>query len=138
MSGNIDPIYSKVGDIQWCTVATGNAATDGTGTAPVGFTADATNGGRVDRIKVRSLGTNVVTVIRCFMNNGSSAATPANNSLIGEITLAATTISQIASQPDAEFSLIVPVVLPPGYRLLFSTGTTIAAGAAITCYAGKY
>lgn len=138
MSGNIDPIYSKVGDIQWCTVATGNAATDGTGTAPVGFTADATNGGRVDRIKVRPLGTNVQTVIRCFVNNGSTAATAANNSLIGEISMPAIAVSQVAAQTDFEFALIVPAVLPPGYRLLFSTGTTIAAGVAVTCYGGKY
>lgn len=139
MAANTAPIYSKVGDIQWATLATANTAKDGTGTVGTVFTADATNGGRIERITVRALGTNVATVLRLFVNNGSTNATAGNNTLVAEITLAATTLSEVAALIDPAVGVVdFPLVLPPGYKLNATIGTTIAAGVQVTGIGGKY
>lgn len=137
---NTLPIYSFVGVINWGTLlATANTAKDGTGTVVTIFTADATNGGRVERIRIRAAGTNVATVLRIFINNGSTNATAANNSLYTEITCPATTLSEVAAQSDPGVGILdFPLVLPPGYKLNCAVGTTIAAGLYITAVGGKY
>jgi hypothetical protein len=140
MAGNASPIYSRVGDIQWGTLlTTANTAVDGTGTVVTIFSADATNGGRVERIKVRAAGTNVATVLRIFINNGLTNATPANNSLFAELTCPATTLSQVAALLDPAAGILdFPLVLPPGYKVNCTIGTTIAAGIYVTALGGKY
>ena len=138
MAANTAPIFSVLGDIEWGTTAltTQNTAKDGTGTVLTCFTADATNGGFVQRIRFRSAGTNIATVARVFINNGSSNATPANNILYDEITLAATTLSEVAAQPVYELPL--NFALPPGYKLNVTLGTTVAAGYYVSVIGGKY
>jgi hypothetical protein len=149
MAANTTPIYSKVGDIQWGAadgdggaagpLKTANTAKDGTGTVLTIFTADADNGGRVDRISARSVGTNVATVLRVFVNNGETNATVANNTLITELTLPATNLSEVAQFTDQTISgTPFPLVLPPGYKLLVTLGTTVAGGYSVTAYGGKY
>ena len=141
MAANTSPIYSKVGDIQFVTLLAAAAATDGT-TATLLFAADATNGGRVDRIIVKALGTNVASVLRIFVNNGGAVGTATNNTLVAEANLVATTASAVAAitpviipgSGDTTF----PMVLPPGYRLYAALGTTVAAGYAIAAIGGKY
>lgn len=146
MAANTSPIYSLLGDVQWGTVATANTAKDGTGTVVTIFTADATNGGRVERVRFRALGTNVATVARIFVNNGSTNATATNNTLYAEITLPATTLSEVAALVLQEIpnplNIIdmsgFPLVLPPGYKLNVTIGTTVSAGYAVTAVGGKY
>lgn len=149
MPGNTTPIYSRVGDIQWGAadgdggtagpLKTANTAKDGTGTTLTIFTADATNGGRVDRISARAAGTNAATVLRIFVNNGSASSTVANNTLVTEVTCPATTLSEVAALADVTISgTPFPLVLPPGYKLLAAIGTTVAAGLRVTAYGGKY
>ena len=90
MTANIDPIYSKLADIQWTTIASAasaNTALDGTGTVYTAFTADATNGGFIQRMRIKAPSTSTATVLRVFVNNGSTNATAANNSLIDELTI---------------------------------------------------
>ena len=69
---NNNPIFSRVGDIQGGAVLT-TAAADYTGISinniPV-FTADATNGGFVQRLRFKAIGTNVATVARIYINVG--------------------------------------------------------------------
>jgi hypothetical protein len=136
MAGNTAPIWSRVADDQWITLATANTALDGTGTVAVVFTADATNGGYASVINLEHLGTNIATVLRIFENNGSTNTTAANNILRYEITMPANTLSQVA----ASIPQIITVnrALPPGYRFLATVGTTIAAGIAASVSAGKY
>jgi hypothetical protein len=109
--------------------------TSGTLYGPL-ITADATDGSRVDYVKTRALGTNVQTVIRIWINNGSSTTTAANNSLFMERTLSATTVSETAEQLET----IVPlnISLPPGYRLYATFGTAVAAGFHLTVFGGDY
>jgi hypothetical protein len=143
MAANTSPIYSKIGDIQWGAVlTTANTALDGTGTVSTIFTADATNGGRVEKVRIRHLGTNVTTVLRIFINNGSTNTTATNNALWTEITIASNTLSQVAASTNYELPSgtdpSFPLVLPIGYKLLATIGTTVAAGLAVIAAGGKY
>src|SRR3972149_272753 len=105
MAANTSPIYTLLADIQWGSadgnggaagpLKTANTAKDGTGTVLTVFTADATNGGYVQKIRFRAAGTNAATVGRVFINNGSANSTLANNILYDEITLSATTLSEV-------------------------------------------
>jgi len=138
MAANTSPIFTLAPDIQWgaAAITTANTAKDGTGTVVTVFTADATNGGFVNRLIARAIGTNVATVLRVFLNNGSSAATPANNVLVAEMTLPATTVSEVAAQPAYELPL--NMALPAGYKLNCTIGTTVAAGYMLSVIGGKY
>lgn len=105
MAQNTAPIYGLVPRVSWGTTAltAANTAKDGTGTTLSVFTADATDGSFVQRIRFRPAGTNIATVCRVFINNGSSSATAANNILWDEITLSATTLSEVASSRPTSF-----------------------------------
>jgi len=136
MTANVNPIYSRTPDVQWSEVATANTAKDGTGTVVTVFTADATEGGRVEKLKIRAKGTNTATALRVWINNGSSNATPANNTLYTEATIAATTLSEVAALVDNE--IILSLALPAGYKNTITLGTTVAAGLHVCAVGGKY
>lgn len=137
MAANTAPIFSIAGDIEWGTTAitTANTAKDGTGTVLTCFTADV-DGAFVQRIRFRAAGTNIATVARVFINNGSANSTPANNILYDEITLAATTLSEVAAL--ATYELPINFALPAGYKLNVTLGTTVAAGYFVSVIGGKY
>lgn len=111
----------------WGSLTAANTALDGTGTTLVLAPAVKC---RVRSVICRHLGTNVVTVARVFVNNGSSAATPANNSLIEEATIAANTLSQIAASPKTVIPLGSDggIILPSTHKILITIGTAVAAG----------
>lgn len=138
MPANNNPIFTAVADIQWppSPLTAANTAKDGTGTVATAFTADASNGGYVSKLVARSLGTNVATVLRVFINNGAVNTTAANNTLLSEMTLPATTLSETAALPSYELPL--NLALPPGYRINCTIGTAVAAGYDLTVVGGKY
>jgi hypothetical protein len=107
-----------------------NTALDGTGTVGTIITAG-TNGCRVPRVRVVHRGTNVATVLRIFENNGSTNATPANNNLVAEETIAANTLSQIAK--SVYYDIYLNIVLKPGYKLMYTIGTAVASGHSVGC-----
>ena len=84
----------------------------------------------------RALGTNAATVLRVFINNGGVNTTAANNSLIGELTLPGTTLSEIAAQSD--YVLPLNFVLPAGYKINITLGTAVAAGYQVSVIGGQY
>lgn len=135
MPANTSPIFPLTPNLAWATVTTANTAKDGTGTVATVYTAGA-NGSRVDYLKVRALGTNVATVIRVFINNGSTNATAANNTLIMDQTIAATTNSETAQLADNIIQL--DLSLPAGYKINVTIGTTVAAGLQVTGVGGDY
>lgn len=144
MPANNNPIFPIAPKVSWGKLTVANTATDGTGTTVAVFTAGA-NGARIDQIKVRALGTNVATVLRLFVNNGSDPSVATNNSLIHEETCAATTISQTAALADKDVlitkgdQVICPIPhLPAGYKILASIGTAVAAGLQVTVHGGDY
>jgi hypothetical protein len=141
MPANTNPIFSAKGSMQWipANLLAANTAVDGTGTVALVFTGNATGnnaGSLLKRVIVRSLGTNVATVMRFFINNGLTNVTAANNQLVGEITIPATTINQVAAQPSAEWYF--GEVVPAGYRIYATIGTAVAAGFAVTGVGGDY
>lgn len=137
MPGNTTPIFTAAGEQEWAGPLTAaNTAVDGTGTVLTVFTADATNGGWIEELIWMPLGTNVVTVGRVFINNGSTNATAGNNSMIAQSTLPATTLSNVAA-------LFIPrtpirLALSPGYKINVVIATAVAAGFQITGVGGKY
>lgn len=138
MAANTSQIFSKVADIQWVASGLGaNTSMDGTGTVATVFTADATNGGRIERVSIIHLGTNVASLLRFFINNGSATSSAANNSLTEEVAMASNTVSQAAISTPG-YLLRVPIVLAPGYKLTVAVATAVASGYQITAYGGKY
>jgi hypothetical protein len=140
MPANTTPIFTATPDIQWISsVLTSNATADLTsGTIYLCFTADATNGGYVQRMRFKALpgGNNIASVARVWINNGSTTGTATNNILFDEATLPATTGVTNAAVAPVEIPLNFP--LPAGYRLYVTLGTTVATGYTITTIGGKY
>jgi len=139
MAGNNAPIYSKVGNVQWASgaITAANTTIDLTsGTSYLVFTADATNGGYLPRIRFRSLGTNVATVARVWITNATGPGVGANAILWDEITLPATTVSQTGALTVQELPL--GFALDPGYKIYVTLGTAVAAGYHATIPGGKY
>lgn len=141
---NTTPIYSKKGQIEWspALIKTANTATDGTGTVVTVFTAGA-DGARVERIRVRPGGTNIGTLLRVFINNGGDNSTPANNVLVSEKVIPAYTLSQtgassVTELPDTSDISIFPIVLPAGYKINVTLGTTVATGVYVTAIGSTY
>lgn len=141
---NTDPIYSRVGDIT-SDAGTGMAPTLTTATGDytgisanhkLVFTADGTNGSFVQKLKFKAIGTNVVSVARIYINNGSTAGTATNNSFYGEVTLPATTASNV--QGTIEIEYILNIALPPGFKIYVGIATTVASGWVCTGVGGKY
>lgn len=141
MAANTNPISPIAPATSWPTapLLTGNTALDGTGTigstVATVYTAGA-NGGKVNRIRVVHLGTNVATVLRIFLNNGATNTVAANNQLVTEATMAANTLSQVAASVFVDIP--VNITLKPGYKINYTIGTTVAAGHAVTADAGDY
>jgi len=147
MAQNTNPIFPLVPVNTWVSGAAANAATPGvtantttdltSGTiyGPI-FTGKAVDGSRLDFIKVRALGTNVQTVVRVWINNGSATGTAANNVLYLDRTLSSTTVSQTSELPD----IILPlnISIPAGYRIYATFGTAVAAGFHLTAVGGDY
>jgi hypothetical protein len=134
---NTQPIYTASADTQWVGTATvANTTKDlSSGTAYLAFTASET-GGYVQRMRFRPQGANAATVARVFINNGGVTGTSANNILWDEISLPATTNSEVSALPTYELPL--NFALPPSYRLFVTLGTVVVGGFSITVIGGKY
>lgn len=137
------------------TAMTSTSAFDGTqatGTNMVlVFTAGA-NGSRVDQITCRfastngatASGTSAASLIRFWINNGSANTTATNNIFLGEVAMAATTVTALATAVTAINFLTLPtggLNLPSAYRIY--AGSTVAAGGtniafAINAIGGDY
>lgn len=138
MAANVAPIFPRTPQVEWSsTVTDANTTTDLTGgTIYQVFAADATEGSRVDFLQIMPLGTNVATVMRVWINNGSATGTAANNVMHKNITLPATTVSQVAQLTEQLVNL--DLSLPPSYKLYVTLGTAVAAGFAVSAVGGKY
>jgi hypothetical protein len=142
MAANTDPIFSRLGDVQWIGAMTAaNTNADLTaGTPYLAFTADATNGGYVSyiRIKANPANNTAATVVRVWINNGSTTGTAANSALFTEVSIAATTATSSAALMDTTIPL--NLALPAGYKVYLTLGTAPGGSGAFTgtCVGGKY
>jgi len=159
-SVNTSQTLSKIGYAGSCKLQAANTATDGTGTLDAAGTATTTTGHmgtlasggaagkRIERVRFMAEGTNVATVCRLFLNNGSSNGTAGNNTLIAEIALPATTASnsspinstvkELPTSPlDTQYDMtIFPIVIPPSYVLMACLGTAVASFWDVTATGG--
>lgn len=135
---NVQPIFTGQPQIEWgaTAIATANTAKDGTGTVLTAFTSAATDGSYIQKVRFRPAGTNIATVARIFINNGSANSTAGNNILYDEITLAATTVSETSQLQTYEVPM--NIALPAGYKINVTIGTTVAAGYYVSGVGGKY
>ena len=93
------------------------------------FQADATNGSRLAGIHFEAIGTNTASVARIFSNNGSANTTASNNSFLGQISLPATTATNVASTPSVDFIFTGGYIdLEAGFAIYAGIATTVAAG----------
>lgn len=145
-TANVQPIWIAKGDTtnngttgmnQLITLA----AADYTGISAnnsLVFTAGA-DGARIERLKFTAGGTNVASVARIYVNNGSVNTTATNNTLIGEITLPATTATNTAAVISPEFFMPGGAfVIPATFRIYVGLATAVAAGWVVTPIAGQY
>jgi hypothetical protein len=148
MALNNDPVFTRVATIQYAAtnpitaaMTAGNiSAYNGTdANAVLIYTADATNGAFVQRIRLKCgaiTGTSAASVMRFFVNNGSTNGTASNNGYIGEQALPAVVVS--ASAITAEIDYILNMPLPPGYKLYAGLGTAVTTGWHVTVIGGAY
>lgn len=142
MAANVAPIFSRVPDVQWVeSVTAANNTVDLTsGTSYLVFTADATEGGWIEdlRVKANPAANTAATVVRFWLNNGSTLGTAANSSLICDLSLVATVAS--ATSGTVNFSYPLRRAIPPGYRIYATVGTAPGGSGefTITAFGGKY
>jgi hypothetical protein len=142
MAAQTTPIFSRTPDVQWIeSVVTANNTLDLTsGTSYLVFTADATEGGWVEELRVKANPANntAATVARFWLNNGSTLGTSSNSALIGEVSLTATVAAAGVANPD--FSYLLRRAIPAGYRIYATVGTAPGGSGefTVTAFGGKY
>lgn len=143
MAANAIPRYTLIGDYSTNSTA-GTAGTMGpialTATGDFSgvsvnyvkvFTGDTLNGSRIGGLHFEALGSNVQTVARIFVNNGGLTSVASNNSLVGQLTMPATTTSNTAAVGASDFYFPGAggfADIPAGYTILVGLGTTVVAG----------
>ena len=141
---NIDPIYSKSGDVSnnngtGMNAAITLAANDFTGAGAnnsLVFTAGP-QGAFIQRLRLKAAGTNVASVLRVFLNNGAIHTTATNNTFHGEIALPATT-ANAAGITSYDLDYVLNIAVPAGFTVWVGLGTAVAAGWVVTPVAGQY
>lgn len=139
MAQNTSPIFIGVPRVSFVDLSTSAVtSTDGTdANVKTVFTADATDGSKIEDVYVVHKGTNSsATVVRFWINNGSTAGTASNNTLVYEMTMALNTLSQTSASVPGVWR--ANLVLPAGYKLLAASGTAIAGGMSVTAVGGDF
>jgi hypothetical protein len=148
MAANTTPIFPLTPKTSWARVTATNNTSDLTsGVIYEVFSADALptgSGARIDQIKIRPVGSSSATVVRLWVNNGSTTTVAANNSLIHEVSIASTTANPTTALTDYLVTLTVNTTdtvppipyLPAGYKVYATTGT--GATVQVTVHGGEY
>lgn len=118
--------------LQFTYTVSNGLSTPATGT----ITADPINGQRISKLVFQPLGTNIATVARAWLNNGQTSATATNNIYLDDVTLASSTLSEVAAMAGTEMTL--DMVIPPFHKINVTLGTAVAAGYAVYAVAGGY
>lgn len=130
MAMNTTPKFPATPICKSVVITTANTAMDGTGTMlDSGFLAGA-DGAKLAFVKVRHKGTNVATVLRIWVYDGSAYW------LWMERTIPTNSLSQTTESADIPVPLNLQV--PSGYKIYYTIGTTVAAGLYLTLVGGQY
>lgn len=141
MAANTNPIYVERPRVVWPAVPLTAANTSKVGAGTLGtdilscFTAQV-DGAYLYRVRFMPLGTNIATVARIFLNNGGDNNVAANNAMIDNITLPATTNTEVAGQ--APFEVPLNMAIDPLFRILICIGTAVATGWMPSVHGGDY
>lgn len=145
MAQNKGPVFILIGDVTTNNGSTmsqtfgASAAADYTGISAnyvLVYTADATNGSYLERLRFKANSTNIATVARIFFNNGAAQGTATNNAFYGEVSLPATTATNTAATVEIDYP--VNVFLPPGFRVFVGIATAVANGWVCMGIGGEY
>lgn len=113
-----------------------NTALDGTGSNVILIATAGANGSKIEQVLINHMGTNIASVVRFFVNNGSAVGTATNNALIHEEAMAANTLSQTAASVPNVWN--AALILQSGYKLYVTIGTAVASGYMIHAQGGDY
>lgn len=136
---NTAPIFSSAPDVQWTVIPSGQAANtgaDGTGTVFTVWTADAANGGFLQRLRIKAPAVSTSTVMRVYINNGGATSNAANNSLFEEVGLSVVALNNTVSSVPVEIPM--GLALPAGYRITVHLATQVTGAIAVTGVGGKF
>lgn len=130
MAYNTNPRFTGIADFQGSvTVTTANTTKDATSGSPALLYTAPTDGSLVAGVIAQPNGTNTASVARLFLNNGSTPNTATNNIMVAQVSLPATTNSEVAAIP----TIWIPIPrafqdMKATHRLYVTIGTTVAAG----------
>lgn len=142
MAANTNPIFTLIPKVGFGTL-TGNIAnvrSDGVGTIAtdlfVCFTADATDGSYVDRMRLSYTATTpttfaATTVVRLFISSVTSGATTAANTVLYQEVSTAAVPASNATNSTNYIEIPCNFVLPASYTILASIHTNMTANTRI-------
>ena len=150
MSGNVQPQFTRQGNITGVNVLAANTTSDGSG-GTVGtniylaFTADATNGSYVEFARIQAVGSTAATatnatVIRIYVSSVTSGSTTTSNThLVAEIAIPAITTDQTTTANNW-YDVPLGFRLPAGWGILASTHIVNVAATAwrVIVFGGDY
>ena len=143
MAANNSPIYPIRGDQStdnstgMPTVVTGASGDyDGTGSNNVKAHTAGSSGSFARSISFVAVGTNVASVARVYLNNGSTHGTGSNNVPLDQVSLPAITASNTAA--TVTITLPINKALKSGWQIWWGLGTAVAAGWVAVVDAGQY
>lgn len=146
MPANTTPIFTNTPKISWNTSnPLGTSAITGTdvnafnGTSGTYLILTAgSNGSYVQKLICEPGGTNAVSVLRLFVNNGSTVSTATNNTLYLQFGLPA--VTAVNNNATAHLEIPLMLQLPATYRLYAQIGAAanLASGWFITSVHGDY
>ena len=122
MTANTNPIYTITPNIVFIKCTTADAVQDGTSANDVLVFTAGTNGSFIQRLIFQPISTSGSTTTnaaagRIYLNNGSTPGTASNNTLIKEITLAATAVNVTATTAAFGYEVPLNFQMPASYRI---------------------
>lgn len=149
MTANTSPIFTKTPDLTWPSATNGSVVVSATNQSTLVNAYDGTSGtvliytagiygSFVQKLVCEAGGTNVASVLRVHVNNGTSPTNASANSLYMQYSLPATTAISTAATAHIEIPLMLQ--LPASYRVYVSIGCTanLVGGWYVTAVAGDY
>lgn len=147
MPANTQPIFTLVGNVttngttgmaQPITAAANDFTGAGASNVLV-FTAGA-NGSLIQRLRFKAAGTNVASLARIFLNNGSANTTATNNAYFDDQQLPAST-SSTTVPTGSTIDYVFPgngLALEAGFKIYVGLTVAVAAGWVVIPLAGDY
>lgn len=145
MAKTATPIFTQTPKLGFVKLTGTDVTADGTGAnVKLLFTAGATDGSYLTNLICMPISTSgststSTTVIRIYLNNGSTPATSTNNQLIREVSIGYMTVSQTSTAGAKYVPIPISMQIPAGYAVYVSC-TALAANTQwnITSVHGDY